>query len=251
MARKDPNPATETLEVVDSFFDRIAQRIADNPIPLASAVGTILVVALILSIVNTLAASNRDEASEAVGLVQTAYLDAMGAPLLSPAFDEPANPEAARSTREDYAARLIGAADQHAGTAPAAAGRMEAAALLSKLGDEEGARAQWRTAADEAASDSALRAAALFRLAASLEADDAAEASRSYETAARIDDFPGASMALAHAARTAADAGEDARALSLFAELEAEAEDGQLPAAPFVAARLRELRAAGSDGATE
>lgn len=243
MARNDPNPASETLEEIDSFFDRIANRVADNPLPLAVGIGGILAVALILSIVNTVSASRRDEASQAVGQVQTAYLEAMGAPLLSPLFDEPANPEAARTTREDFAARLATVADEYSGSAPAAAGRIESAALLAELGDEEGARARWQGAADEAPADSALRAAALLRLAASLEASDAAEASRNYEAAGRIDDFPAATLALSHAARTAIDAGDEERALALFAELEEAAGEGVIEAAPFILARLRELRA--------
>ena len=252
MARKDKNPAAETIEEIDSFFDRIAERIANNPFPYAAALGTVLVVALIVSVANELRHGARLEASQAVGEVQTAFLEAMGAPLLTPRFSEPANPETARATRQEYAERLREVADEYSGTAAAAAGRIELGTLLSDLGDEEGARAAWQQAADEAPASSALRAAALFRLAVSLEASDMAEASNLYETAARIADYPASGGALAHAARTAAEAGQAERALALFAELEAEAgEGGRIPAPPFVTARLRELRAGQASSATE
>lgn len=243
MARKDPNLASETLEEIDSFFDRAAQKVADNPWPFVAGLGTVLAVALIISVADTFAADNREAASETVGRVQTAYLEAMGAPLLSPRFSEPANPESARATREDYAAQLIAAAAEHPGSSAAAAGRIEAAGLLADLGDHERARSQLREAAEEAPADSALRGSALFLLAAFLEATDMSEASRRYEAVGRIADFPGAPIALAHAARTAVEAGEDDRALALFDEFEATPEEERLPAPPFVTSRLRELRA--------
>ncbi len=249
MARNEPNAATEALEEIDGFFDRIANWATENQSIAWGVVGGILGIALIASIVSTVQTSSREEASQAVGEAQFDYLKAMGAPDLAASFVEPANPEAARATREEFAAKLLEAADAHAGTAAAAAGRVEAAGILRELEDAAGARAALEAAIDEAPSASALQATALMDLAALLEATSASEASAAYERASEIDDFPGAAAALAHAARTALDADDKARALALYEQMETRAAetDGEIMAPAFVTARLREARAAASN----
>jgi len=246
VARTQHDAATETLHEIDGFFDRIANWAAANQPVAWGLLAGILGVTLIVSVVGVVRDSSRKAASEAVGEAQTDYLEAMGANSFVASFAEPANPETARATREEYAARLAAAADAHAGTAPAAAGRIEEAGILGELGDEEGAIAALRTAVEEAPAGSALQGVALVDLAVRLEETSPADASRAYERAGRIDDFPGAPAALAHAARTALDAGETARALALFDEIESAADDGGngITAPPFIAARLREARAA-------
>ena len=253
MARKDPTiPAHETIEEIDGFFDRLADWTAENSALVWGVVGGVLAVALIVSLVDVFAASQREEAAEAVGTAQAGYLEAMGAPSLQATFTEPANPESARATRERFAAEIEAAAKAHPGSASAAAGYLEIAGIRERLDDPEGATAALRKAAEDADGDSALRAVALVRLASALEDSDPAEASRTYERAAEIDDYPSADTALAHAARTALDAGDTERALALFATLETRSDDNILgvnAAPPYVLARLREARAAAATAA--
>ena len=248
MARKnDTAPAHETLEEIDGFFDRLADWTAENSTLVWGLVGAVLVVALILSLADVFSTAAREEAAEAVGPAQAGYLEAMGASGLTATFNEPANPDAARATREKYAAEIEAAAEAHPGSAAAAAGYLEVAEIRERLGEPDAALAALRRAVEAADSGSALQALALVRLAVELEASDPAEASRTFERAAEIGDYPGANTALAHAARTSLDAGETDRALALFATLESRAEDtflGTDAAAPYVMARLREARAA-------
>jgi tetratricopeptide (TPR) repeat protein len=181
-----------------------------------------------------------ERASEAVAEVQNAYLAAMGAQPGAFDFVEPANAEAAKATREEYATKFQEVADAHSGEPAAAAARLEAAGVLMALGRQDEALAAWRRAAEDAPRGSALEALARIRLARELEArGDAAGAAREFERAGEISSYPGRVLARADAARCHADAGNVARALELFAQVEKE-KDVELP--HYLAARLRELR---------
>lgn len=252
-ARDESKKAKETLEEIESLFDRGANWVSENPRTVLITLFGVLLVTASVAATQWHFRSQRLAASEEVGLVQAEYLDEMGGGPLQPEVVEPANPETALETRTEYAGRLLESAAQYSRSAAAVLGRIEAGVLLNEAEDEAGAEAAWRSGLADAPAGP-LRAALLVRLAAEVEDEGPAEASNWYEEAGRTKGFAHARRALAHAARSAADAGDTQRALELFAELEAQLEeDEQADRSPvqgaavpdYVLARLRELKLGG------
>lgn len=252
-ARDESKKAKETLEEIESLFDRGANWVSENPRTVLVVISGVLLLTASIAATQWYLRSQRLAASEAVGLVQAEYLDEMGGGPLQPEVVEPANPETALETRTEYAGRLLESAAQYSDSAAAVLGRIEAGVLRSEAEDEAGAEAAWRSGLADAP-PGPLRAALLVRLAAEVEDSDPAEASLWYEEAGRSEGFAHARRALAHAARSAADAGDTQRALELFAEVEAQVEEEEeadlRPVAgasvpDYVMARLRELKLGG------
>lgn len=222
MARRksDSRQATETLEEIESVFSRMADWVSEHPRRFLLGLFAVLAAAALAGGVQSARTQRSTAAATDIGAIQAAFLAQMGANPGNPTFVEPANAESAREIRRDHAAQLLEAAARHEGSAAAAAARLEAGALLAEAGDGEAAAEAWRAAAQNAPKRSAVAATAWNRLAAA--ESDAAEASRLYEQAARVKRYPLARLALAQAARSAAEAGNPSRALSLLEELEAE-----------------------------
>jgi hypothetical protein len=239
--RPDSRQATETLEEIDSLFDRMAQWISENPWPVLGALGGVLAVAALIGGVQSLQRARGDEAATAVAAVQGEYLAAMGAAPGSFAVVEPANPERALQIRTTYAARFQETAAAHAGSAAAVAAHLEAADLLFATGEDVAGRESLRAATAGASPGSDLEALARLRLAGALEdAADPAGAASEYERVGAMDDFPEHVRALADAARCWLDANEADRALEAFARIDA-ADMASVPA--YTRSRLRELAA--------
>lgn len=182
-------------------------------------------------------------ASAAVAAVSGAYYEAMGVAPGQP-FVEPANPETARSVREEYVVKLADVADEHDGSAAAVEARILAGNLREELGEPAAARDSFEAAVEGAPGGSELEALAQARLAESLEsAGGWSEAADAWERAAEIESYPLRLEALGFAARARAAAGETERALALTDRLESEAGEAtpRLPA--HVRSQLDELRA--------
>lgn len=243
MARKpDTRQATETLHEIESVFDRGAQWVAENPVPVLAVLGALLVLAAGVGGLRYMARHEAHEASAAVAEVEQSYLDAMGVQPGSLEPIEPANPETARAIRTEHVERFLEVAKAHEGTTAAVTARMEAADLLEELGEDERARELWREAAQEAPGGSALRGLALERHAAALERQGALEeAAAAHAEAAEIEAFPGRWIAMAHAARTWLDAGHTQEARALADRLREEAPEDAVPT--HIQARLRSLQA--------
>jgi tetratricopeptide (TPR) repeat protein len=166
----------------------------------------------------------------------------MGAPAGADEYAEPANPEAARSARAEFATRFAEAAQAHAGSAAAVEAWLAAGDLREEFGDREGATSARRSAVDEAPRGSPLRGLALERLARSYESKGAyAEAGAAHEEASAIESFPLRHLALADAARCFDVAGDRDRAVALADRLEKEAPGAAVP--DLLRARLDEIRA--------
>ena len=248
--RSDSRQATETLQEIESVFDRLARWVATNPRQVLGLLVAILLMAASLSLWNWAQERRETHASAAVARVQAAYLSAMGASPGSFEVVEPANPETGRQVRREFVVQFVEVADEHAGTASAVAARMEAAALQDQAGDQAAALESWRTAADEADGGSALEGLVLVRLARALESRSRwEEAGIAHEEAGEIEELPTRFQALGDAARCFAEAGDVERALAIFERIEAEAPEAALPA--HTKARLLELRAATRPGAAE
>ena len=246
--RKDSRQASETLQEIESVFDRVAYWVARNPRQVLGLLGAILVLAASLGIWEWAQHRRETRASAAVARVQTAYLSAMGAAPGSFEVVEPANPETGRQIREEFITRFLEAADEHEGAAAGVSARMEAAALQDQAGHHDAALESWRRAADEARGGGALEGLALVRLGRALESRSRwEEAGAAYEKAGGNQDLPTRFQALADAARCLAEAGDVDRALEIFERIENEAPETELPA--HTRARLLELRAAQRLGA--
>ena len=248
--RSDSRQASETLQEIESVFDRLARWAVENPRHVLAILGAILVVSASLGVWEWARDRRETGASAELGRVQAAYLTAMGAPPGSFEVVEPANPETGRKVRSEFVGRFIEVADKHRGTASGVSARMEAAALQDQLGEGEAALASWRLGADEARDGSALQGLALVRLARALESRSRwEEAGAAHEKAGGIEEMPTRFQALGDAARCFAEAGDAARAVATFARIESEGADEALPA--HTRARLLELRAASRRGAEE
>ena len=94
--RSDSRQATETLQEIESVFDRLARWAAANPRQVLGLLGAILLVTAALSLWSWARERSETRASAAVAQVQTEYLSAMGAAPGSYEVVEPANPETAR-----------------------------------------------------------------------------------------------------------------------------------------------------------
>jgi tetratricopeptide (TPR) repeat protein len=239
--RQDSRQATETLEEIDSLFDRAAQWIGEHPKPVLGSLGGILALAAVIGGVQSFQAIRGDEAATAVAAVQGEYLTALGAPPGTFTVVEPANPERALQIRTTYAARFIEAAEAHPGSAAAVTAHLEAAELLVATGDDIAAREAIRAAIAGAPPGSDLEALARLRLASALEdAADPAGAAAEYERVGAIDGFPDQASALANAARCWLDANDTERALATFGRIDV-TDMASIPA--HTRARLRELEA--------
>jgi tetratricopeptide (TPR) repeat protein len=248
--RRDSRQATETLQEIESVFDRLAHWVAANPRQVLGLLGGILIATASISVWNWAQERRATRASAAVARVQTAYLSAMGAAPGSFEVTEPANPETGRRVRREFVTQFLEVAEEHAGSPAAVSARMEAAALQDQAGDHEAALESWRRAADDAEHGSALRGLALVRLARALESQSRwEEAGRAHEEAGGIEDLPIRFQALGDAAWCFAEAGDVQRALAIFERIEAEAPEAALPA--HTKARLLELRAASRSGADD
>jgi tetratricopeptide (TPR) repeat protein len=219
-SRNQPNPPTELVGEIDSVFERAAAWVNQNGGLVAIAIGAVLLTGLVLGVVSSLRERSAHAAQAEVAGVFSAYLAAMGAPPGAADAPEPANPEMARKTRAEFAAKLLAAAAAHEGSAAAAEGRLQAASLLDKNGDAQAAFDARKLAAENAPRRTAVRAIALARFAVELESQgDWKAAAAALEEASEIDS-PGRALMLADAARVLADAGERDKAIALYRRAE-------------------------------
>jgi hypothetical protein len=241
VARRLPDaPTAHTLEEIQHFGDRVVEAVSNTPRPVILVLTAIVLAAATYGGLNQYRGSRTSEAVAALEEVRTSYLEAMGGGPGSVQVPEPANPETARSVRNEYAGRYEQVASDHAGTASASLALLEAGQLRRELGDIEAAQETWRRAA--AAADGWLRAMAYERVAqADEEAGRFGAAAAAYTQAADISGYPRRYQAMAKAARCWADAGDASQAVALYKRIQAESPETRL--APHVSARLRELEA--------
>ncbi len=250
--RPDSKQATETLQEIEGLFDGLADWVSSNPQIVLGLLGTILGVAAVVGITQTLSLRSEQAGSEQVASVYGDYLLAMGAGLGDLDVVDPANPEIGRRVRQEYADKLLAAADEHGGTRAAVGGRIQAGVLQAETGDLDAAVESWRAAAEAAPSGTTLESLARLRLAGGLEQqDDFAGAAAAYAEAGANADFPARYLALASAARCFLRLGDEDQALAIAEQLDAaDPPAGRVPT--HVEAQLEELqlrrRTAGPQG---
>ena len=241
--RHEPESIAHTLDEIESTGDRITEWALENPRIILGAGAAILVVAAGVALVQARAESNREEASAALGAVQTEYRLAMGASPDDVIIPEPANPETARRVREDFVQRFEEVATTHPGTAGGAIAGLEAGDLEEALDQPDEAVATWEQTAAQIGPSSPLSALLQLRMAAVHEAAGRwIEAGEAFERAADVESFPLRYTARAEAARCYAEGGEDARALEAYDRVKRDDPNAFLP--EHVESRMAELRIA-------
>ena len=241
-SRHQPNQAEETLHEIEESFDKLAAFVSDNRIVVFAVAGAILLAALGYDRYEAFQVGKADRAAAALAEARDGYMRAMGAGPNDMVIAEPANPEIARSTREEYAKRFAEIGAEHAGTAAGSLAMFEAGELHEALGAPHLARDAWQAGIDSAEPGTALRALILVRLGRAFEDEGQwAEAAAAHLEAGRTESYPERWVALGNAGRCFIEDGQPDRALEILAELEAGAALERIPG--HTAARLRELRA--------
>lgn len=244
MARKKsrhPDSAAQTLDAIESWGDRAAGWISDNPTPILAVVVVVLVVAGVVGLTRESFDAGAEESATALARVQHDYRVAMGGTPGSIEIPEPANPDTARRIRREAIADYEAVAAEYAGTSAGALALLEAGKLQQQLDDNAGALASFTRGLESVDDDDTIGAFLLARIASVHEVEGRyAEAADAYERAASVPGYALRYDALADAARCHALAGDADRALAIGERLRAEAPDVQIP--PYLEARLAELR---------
>jgi len=240
--KREPESIAQTLNEIESTGDRLSEWISENPRLILGVVLGITVVAGGYALITSSRETALEDASAALGRVQSDYRKAMGASPDDLVVSEPANPETAKRVRAEFVERFGEVVLAHAGTAGAALAGLEIGILDQALGRPDEALAMWLETAQQVSPDSSIGAFIELRVAAAYEAEGRwVEAGEAFERAASVDSFPMGHTARAEAARCYAEAGEVERALSAFARVQADDPDGFLP--EHLNARLLELQA--------
>jgi len=240
--RSDSKAATETLQEIESVFDRMAGWVVEHPARFFAMVGIVLAAAAAVGLNSWWNDRREALASTALARVEADFRIAMGAAPGSAEIPEPANPEMGREARVETVELLLNVGEEHDGTVSALRALLEAGNLQEQTGDLEAAIATWRAAVEAAPAGSDIRGLLLTRLGSGLEAGgDWAGAGEVHAEAAEIEDYPARYYAMADAARCFAQAGDAQRAVAIFDRLQSEAPELQL--SDHVRARLREAQA--------
>ncbi|HVN40294.1 MAG TPA: hypothetical protein VMW19_19195 [Myxococcota bacterium] len=245
---KHPTGAAETLDDLQSAADRLGMFLQSNLRVVVLAVVLLLVLAGAASLVVSSRRRAETDASIALADARADYLQAMGAPPGSLQVPKLANPEAAKKIRSEYENRYAKIADERTGTVSGALARLEAAELQLEDGETDAALETLRKANAQAPSRPSLQGVILQREAQVLEqANRFAEAAALHEQAAGLAGYPLRDYALADAARCRAIAGETDKARELYARLDKQAPDLQLP--DYQRMQRREIESIGPEPA--
>ena len=250
--RSEPDSAAETLDAIEGWGDRVAEKITQNPVPILVGAVVILVIAAIWGLAGDYADSGTEASASALAKVQGVYRASMGATPGSLELPEPANPETARRVRTEAIQGYEQVAVEYSGTPAAAIALLEAGKLEGQLGNRDAELALYERGLNEAEVESGLRAFLRVRQAAAQEAaGHYGAAAESYEAAAQVPTNPLRYDMLSEAARCWSQAGNSDRARMIYQRIQVEAPDFMMP--PYTEARLRELRPIGDslDSATD
>jgi len=243
--RREPESIAHTLDEIESTGDRLSEWISENPFPILATVLAITVAAGGYALITSNQESALEAATAALGSAQSDYRKAMGASPGDTEVIEPANPETARTVREEYVSRFAEIVEHHPGTAAAALAALEMGNLEEELGRSDEALATWLAASEQVGPQDALGALIALRVAAAHEAGERwVDAAEAFERAASVESYPLRDHARAEAARCFAQAGETERALSAFALAQADDPARFQARYPVLSSRLLELQAA-------
>jgi len=239
MARKrnpDSAPAEETLEGIETIFDRIADGISARPSIFLGAVIGILAIVGSVGVFLHQKKEKEEEASIQVAAIQRNYFRDSGSAPGTFRESVAADPKVHRNVQEEYLPKFQQVAEDYPRTTAGVQALLEAATISVELeGIPQGI--ELLREAKTASSNASLRALVSMRLAGLLEASGELKAAAAeFELASLEKAFPARFEALGEAARISAEAGDDQRAVAFFLRLESESPDFQL--LPHVRHRL-------------
>jgi len=239
--RPAQDSAAHALEEIEREGDKLAEWLTRHQVLIMGIAGGVLVLAAIVGFGLSSRDSARVEAAADLARLQTEYRVAMGAAPTAFEIAEPANPETAREVRTRYVELFGTMADENRGTAIGALASLEKAAIEQALGDDEAALASIDASLAAQPRAAAARDFLEARRASLLElAGRWSEAAEAWSSSASATN-PLRAELLAHSARCWAEAGDTAKALAVWSELESLDGAGRVP--PYVRARMEELAA--------
>ena len=237
--KQQPNSAAQTLDIIETRGDRLAEWIAGNPVPIIATGVGILVLAGAWAFFSQ--EDNQADLAAATQLseTQTAYRSAMGANGNSIDIPEPANPAAAQSIREEAVLNYDRVTADHPNTVAAALAQLQAGKLEQDLGNPQGARGHYEAGLDIVPAGNPLSAFFWVRMASLAEAQqDWAGAASAYVNASEVPGYGLRHAAQVDAIRTYLEAGDSQAAQALHDQLVTTSPDAPLP--PHVSAQLAE-----------
>ncbi|MCP4036589.1 MAG: hypothetical protein GY733_06605 [bacterium] len=223
--------AAETLDELQSRGDDLSVWIGENPGPVLAAAGAILALAAVYAFASSGVDSGKLDASTAIAHAKSEYREAMGGSY-SGSFEvpEPANPEAARSTREEYIERFKELAKEHVGSEMGSYALVQVGSLQAQLDDVDGALESFRAALEPYEKNEAMRGVVLERIALLHERKGELEAAATaHLEASEVTGYPLRYFALLNAARTQAESGQSEIAIANFDRITSEAPDLLIP----------------------
>ena len=246
LARRSRRPIQEgsaagTLDEIESAGDRLVVWLAKNQRLLLAIAAGILLAAGGWGYASTTSQETSSAADAALAAAQNEYRTAMGGQPGEMTIPEPANPEAARQIREEFAALFAQVGQDHLGTGPGAVAFLETGKIQQALGNAPAAIASYTTGLDSLPEADALRGFLWTRLGSVYEADGQwAEAAEVYAKAGALKGYAIRAGASASAIRSYIHAGQPSAALGLADQLQASAPGFVL--AESLQAEVAELR---------
>lgn len=233
----------DALDEIESRGEQVVEWVGNNARIVLGVAGGLLVVAAIIAYSSGRSDRREEAASVAYEDVRADYLKAMGASPGALIAPELANPAAAIKIRDEFGERFAAVAEAHQGTTSGALASLERGDLLAAGGDAAAAREVWQAALAETSSTAPVAGFLHQRVGRSLEdSGDWTAAAESHAAAGAIVTYTFRFWAMADAARCYASADQIDEALKLFARIETEAPDMQLP--EDLRTLMKELRAA-------
>ncbi len=241
--RPKQESAAETLDEIQSRGDDLSEWISENPGPILAGGGLVLAIAAIWGFASSGMDGDKLSASAAIADARNDYRVAMGGRYGGAGeVPEPANPEAARETREEFIGRFQKLAEEHAGSEAGSQALVQVGNLQAELDDVDGALASFQKALEPFGANDAMRGILLERVAVLHERKgDLEAAAAAHLEASGITRYPLRYHALVNAARTQAEAGKTDEAIATFDRITAEAPDLLIP--EHTHAMLLELKA--------
>jgi len=235
----------DAIAEIESRGEKIIEWVGDNARVVLGVAGGLVLVAAIVGYASSRTEKRENAAARAYEEARSEYLRAMGATPGALTAPELANPAAAERIREEFGERFATVAAEPPQTASGVLASVEQGDLVAQAGDAEAARAIWSAALQGVPETVGVAGVLHQRIGRSLEGPGSWEsAAEAHAAAAAIDAYPFRYIAMADAARCYAEADDAAKALELYARIEAEAPELQLP--DDLRIRLKELRAAQS-----
>ncbi|MDP6981438.1 MAG: tetratricopeptide repeat protein [Myxococcota bacterium] len=230
-AKPQQESAAEALDEIEHRGDELYEWIIANPTPILAGGAVVLVLAAVWGFASSGMDSSRSSASAAIAQAKNEYRVAMGG-RYGGSLDvpEPANPQAARETREEYVTRFQALADDYAGSEMGSYALVQVGNLQAELDDVDAALSSLQEALEPYGDNHAMRGILLERIALLHESKgDLDAASQAHVEASAITRYPLRYFALVNAARTQAEAGKTDEAIATFDRISAEAPDLQIP----------------------